>query len=265
MASLPAEEILAELRALANPARLDGMARFGIDTTAALGLSVPQVRAIARRVGRSQALAEELWASGVHEARWLASLVADPQAITRSTMDRWVRDFNSWDVCDACCCDLFDRTPHAWAKIPKWAADKREYVRRAGFATLAAIAAHDKTAPDQLFLDAFALIERYAFDDRNFVRKAVNWALRNIGKRNARLLPAAIACAERVRAQGSKPARWIAADALRELRPKLEMLKFGLSPPQPCRIHSPADSPKSTPPSPTSSSRKRAGRTARSS
>lgn len=262
---MTSDEILAELRALADPSAKEGMERFGIDASTALGLSVPQVRAVARRAGRNQALAEELWASGVHEARWLASLVADPLKISRSTMDRWTRDFHSWDVCDACCCNLFDRTPHAWAKIPKWAADKREYVRRAAFATLAGIAVHDKTAPDQLFLDSFALIEQYAFDDRNFVRKAVNWALRNIGKRNARLLAAAIACAERIREQGSKSARWIAADALRELRPKLEMLKFGLpSRLQPCQTQSPAISPRSTRQSTTSSSKKRVGKTARS-
>lgn len=212
--------ILREMRALADPAKKHGMERFGIDATAALGLNVPQVRAIARKLGKNQPLAEELWATGIHEARWLAAMVGDPKTITRSTMDRWVRDFNSWDVCDACCCDLFDRTPHAWRKLPKWAASKREYVRRAAFSTLAALAVHNKGAPDQLFLDALLLIETYAFDDRNFVRKAVNWALRNIGKRNARLLPAAVACAERIRVQGSKPARWIAADALREFRLK---------------------------------------------
>jgi 3-methyladenine DNA glycosylase AlkD len=217
--------ILAEMRALAEPAKREGMERFGIDATAALGLNVPQVRAIARKVGKNQPLAEELWATGIHEARWLAAMVGDPKTITRSTMDRWARDFNSWDVCDACCCDLFDRTPHAWAKLPKWAASKREYVRRAAFSTLAALAVHNKGAPDQLFLDALPLIETYSFDNRNFVRKAVNWALRNIGKRNARLLPAAIACAERIRAQGTKSARWIAADALREFR-----LKYGSSP-----------------------------------
>jgi 3-methyladenine DNA glycosylase AlkD len=218
----PCSEILREMRALADPSRREGMARFGIETFSALGLSVPTIRALARRVGKNQALAEQLWDSGIHEARTLASMVADPQTIKRSTMDRWVREFSSWDVCDACCCDLFDRTPFVWQKIPKWAADKHEYVRRAAFSTLACAAVHDKAAEDQRFLDGLVLVERYAFDDRNFVRKAVNWALRNIGKRNARLLPAAVACAERVRAQDSKAARWIAADALREFR-----LKFG--------------------------------------
>lgn len=259
-------EIIAEMRALANPDSVEGMARFGIETSSALGLNVPQIRAIARLAGRSQILAEELWATGIHEARWLASLIADPAVITRATMDRWVRDFNSWDVCDACCCNLFDRTPYAWAKIPKWAANKHEYVRRAAFSTIAGLAVHDKSAPDQLFLDRLPLIEQYAFDDRNFVRKAVNWALRNIGKRNARLLPAAISCAERIRGQATKPARWIAGDALRELYPKLEMLKFGIPYGlQPCKTLSLVRSPKSTPPSTNSSFRKRGGKTARSS
>ena len=214
------DEILREMRILAKPAAREGMAHFGIDASSALGLNVPTVRAIAKRIGKDQTLAEELWETGVHEARWLASMVADPNKITRSTMDRWTRDFNSWDVCDACCCGLFDRTPFVWQKIPKWAANNREYIRRAAFSTLACAAVHLKAADDQPFLDGLVLVEKYAFDDRNFVRKAVNWALRNIGKRNARLLPAAIACAQSIRAQNTKSARWIAADALREFRAK---------------------------------------------
>ncbi len=161
-----ADKIVREMRGLASPSALDGMARFGIDTSSALGLSVPTIRAIARRLGRDQALAEQLWDSGVHEARWLASLVADPQAISRSTMDRWARDFRSWDVCDACCCNLFDRTPFVWQKIPKWAANRREYVRRAAFSTLAGAAVHDKAADDGKFLDGLALV-------RNNMRSAI--------------------------------------------------------------------------------------------
>lgn len=214
------DKILRELRTLSNPADLAGMARFGIDVRSRLGVHVPQLRALARRIGRNQALAEQLWASGVLDARILASMIAEPAVISRSTMDKWTRDFTSWDVCDACCCDLFDRTPHVWQKIHKWAASEREFVRRAAFSTLAGAAVHLKTAPDERFLDGLALIEKYAFDDRNFVRKAANWALRNIGKRNATLLRAAIACAERVRAQNTRSARWIAADALREFRAK---------------------------------------------
>jgi 3-methyladenine DNA glycosylase AlkD len=211
------EQILREMRQQARPDELPGMARFGIDTSSAIGLHVPQIRALARRLGRSQPLAEQLWETGIHEARILASLVADPLAISPSTMDRWARDFHSWDVCDACCCNLFDRTRYAWQKIEKWAPGKREFMRRAAFSTLAGLAVHDKKADDRLFLDALPLIEQYAFDDRNVVRKAVNWALRNIGKRNPRLLPVAIACAGRIQLQGTRSARWIAADALREL------------------------------------------------
>jgi 3-methyladenine DNA glycosylase AlkD len=211
------EAILREMRGLEDPAAIEKMARFGIRATNVIGLSVPRIRVVARRVGRNQPLAEQLWATGIHDARVLASLVGDPGKITRTTMDRWTRDFASWDVCDSCCCNLFDRTPYAWQKIRKWAANDAEFVRRAAFATLAAITVHDKTADDQLFLDALPLIEQYAFDERNFVRKGVNWALRNIGKRNASLCQAAIACAERIRAQNTKAARWIAADAIREL------------------------------------------------
>ncbi len=217
------DEVLNEMRAAADASKLEGMARFGIRPTRGLGLNVPQIREIARRAGKNQPLAEQLWATGIHEARILAAMVGDPQRITRSTMDRWTRDFESWDVCDACCYDLFDRSPHAWPMIPKWAAHNREFVRRAAFATIAAIAVHDKNTDDQVFLDALPLIEKYAFDDRNFVRKGVNWALRNIGKRNPALGVAAIACAQQIRAQNSKASRWIAADALRELRRKYEL------------------------------------------
>jgi len=211
------EAILDEMRSLGNPNASREMARFGIHATNVIGLSVPQIRAIARRVGSDQELAGQLWATGIHDARILASLVGDPRKITRTTMDRWTGDFASWDICDACCCNLFDRTPYRWQKVRKWARTQGEFVRRAAFATLAGLAVHDKAAEDRLFLDALPLIEKYAFDDRNFVRKSVNWALRNIGKRNATLRPPAIACAQRIRAQGTRAARWIAADALREL------------------------------------------------
>jgi 3-methyladenine DNA glycosylase AlkD len=198
--------------------KIEGMKRFGIRPERPLGLNTPQLRMIARGLRPNQALADALWETGIHDARILAGLVGDPDKITRTTMDRWVRGFASWDVCDACCCCLFDKSPHAWSQIHKWARRRDEFVRRAAFATIAALAVHDKKAEDRVFLDALRLIEQYAFDERNFVKKAVNWALRNIGKRNNRLLPEAIACAERVRMQGTPPARWIAADALRELK-----------------------------------------------
>jgi 3-methyladenine DNA glycosylase AlkD len=215
------KETLREMRRVAETGdfrgKIEGMERFGIRPVRAIGLNTPQLRAIARATGRNQALAEALWETGIHDARILAALVGDPGTITRTTMDKWARDFASWDVCDACCCNLFDRSPHAWSQIRKWAAKRDEFVRRAAFSTIAGLAVHDKAADDQVFIDALPLIEKYAFDDRNFVKKAVNWALRNIGKRNGTLRPEAIACAERVREQGSSAARWIAADALREL------------------------------------------------
>ncbi len=216
------EALLTEMHRLADPAGLDtrlaGMARFGLVTKDSLGLSTPQLRALAKTAGPDQTLAEALWQTGIRDARILAAFVGDPAAITPETMDRWTRDFDCWGVCDACSYSLFDRSPLAWSCIVRWAPDEAELTRRAAFATLAAIAVHDKRAPDSVFLEALPLIERYSFDNRNFVRKGVNWALRNIGKRNPTLGTAAIACAERIRAQGTPAARWIAADALRELR-----------------------------------------------
>ena len=222
-------EALDEMRRVAGAVDpqtvIDEMKRFGIQVErpacSVIGLTTPQLRAIAKPRRNDQPLAEALWDTGIHDARILASLVGDPRAITRAVLDRWARDFASWDVCDACCCNVFDRSPHAWSRIRRWAPARGEFVRRAAFATIAAIAVHDKAAADQVFLDALRLVEQYAFDDRNFVRKGVNWALRNIGKRNAALRVEAIACAERVRAQGTRSARWIAADALRELRSRV--------------------------------------------
>ncbi len=213
-----AEALVAELRSLGDPAVVEGRARFGIRPEVSAGVSVPKLRALARKLGRDQALAEELWATGLHEARLLAACIADPARITSSTMDHWTQDFNSWDVCDSCACEVFDKTPFAWQKISEWAQSEAEFVRRAAFSTIAGIAVHDKRADDATFLAAMPMIEQCAFDARNFVKKAVNWALRSIGKRNPVLRAAAIACAERIQQQGTPSARWIAADALRELR-----------------------------------------------
>ena len=206
------------MRALRSPENIAGMKRFGIAATNALGLTTPEIRQIARNIGRDQPLAEQLWETGIHDAKILAGMVANPAKISRATMDRWASEFDSWDVCDGCSYQLFDTTPWAESRIRKWARDKREFVRRAAFAIMAGKAVHDKKAPDEVFLAYLPLIEQYAFDERNFVRKAVNWALRGIGKRNPALCVAAIACAERIREQDTAPARWIAADALRELR-----------------------------------------------
>jgi 3-methyladenine DNA glycosylase AlkD len=194
------------------------MARFGIATGTALGISVPKLRALAKEIGRDHALAEEMWAASVHEARILAALVGDPKNVTAEQMERWVVEIDSWDVCDGVCSTLWDRTPFAYTKAREWSAREDEFVKRAAFVLMAALAVHDKKAPDDRFLAMLPLIEREAHDERNFVKKAVNWALRQIGKRNRRLNVAAIEAGERIRSRGTRAARWIAADALRELR-----------------------------------------------
>lgn len=215
---IKSRKVVARLRALRNPAAVAGMAHFGIDVRHALGISMPVLRKMARDIGRDHRVAQDLWATGIHEARILAALVADPTRATPALMDRWARDFRSWDVCDACCGNFFDRTPFAWDKALEWSKRKEEFVKRAGFALMAWLAVHDKSAPDQKFKRLFPAIERASTDERNFVRKAVNWALRQIGKRNAALRKSALQAAERIKRKDSKAARWIAADALRELR-----------------------------------------------
>jgi 3-methyladenine DNA glycosylase AlkD len=212
------ERLIAELRAQANPANVAGMARYGISTVGTLGVPVYVLRRMAKEAGRDHALAEQLWNSGIHEARILATFVDDPVLVTARQMDRWARDFDSWDVCDHACHNLFRYTPKAFAKAAQWSNDKREFVRRAGFSLMAGLAVKDKKAADEQFAAFLPLIAGAASDDRNMVRKSVNWALRQIGKRNRRLHKLAIAAAEEIRKQDSRPARWIAADALRELR-----------------------------------------------
>jgi 3-methyladenine DNA glycosylase AlkD len=211
------EEILAELRANANPKNVAGMARYGIASTNTLGISIPTLRAIAKGAGRDHALAEQLWQSGIHEARILAGMVDDPARVTKRQMDRWAKDFDSWDVVDGVC-DLFVKTPYAYEKAHAWSSHKREYVKRAAFTMIAYLTYRDKKARDADILQFLPVIRREASDERNFVKKAVNWALRNTGKRNRRCNAAAIKCAEQIRADGTRSGRWIAADALRELR-----------------------------------------------
>jgi 3-methyladenine DNA glycosylase AlkD len=194
------------------------MARFGINPENTLGVSIPVLRRMAKEAGRDHQVARDLWASGIHEARILATLVEEPELVTRRQMDAWARQFDSWDVCDQACMNLFRDTPFAFEKAAKWASAKPEFVRRAGFALMAALASKAKGAPDAQFEAFFPLIAEAAGDDRNFVKKAVNWALRGIGKRNPALREKAIAVAERIRRQDSRAAKWIAGDALRELR-----------------------------------------------
>ena len=211
-------EIIAELEAHANPANVAGMARYGIATERALGVPIPVLRGLAKRAGMDHRLAGTLWASGIHEARILATMVEDPARMTSAQMDRWARDFDSWDVCDQACQNLFRYTPFACAKAVQWSGAAPEFVRRAGFALMAGLAAQRREMKDAQFEAFLKLVAGAATDDRNMVKKAVNWALRQIGKRNARLLQKAIATAEKIERLDSRSARWIAKDALRELR-----------------------------------------------
>lgn len=211
------DEVLELLRAQARPDQLAAMARFGLVGAERLGLAVPQLRALGKQLGRHHALALTLWDTGIPDAQILASLLADPAALSAAEMDHWSAGMAAWDVCDQACLNAFRRSPLAWARIPVWAADEREFVRRAAFSLLAVLAVHDKRRPDADFAARLALIEQAADDERNFVKKAVNWALRQIGKRSAELRAPALACAERLKARPDKSARWIGADAWREL------------------------------------------------
>ncbi len=216
---MTAPELIAHLRTLHNPANVAGQRRFGITPkTEQLGISITILRPLARPHRKNHALAAELWASGIHEARILAAHIDDPAQVTRTQIDAWARSFDSWDICDQTCGHLFDRTPFAIAKARQWSARRDEFVKRAGFVLMASLAVHAKNLPDDTFLGFLPLIRRESTDDRNFVRKAVNWALRQIGKRNPRLRNAAIAEATTIAKLDSRPARWIAKDALRELR-----------------------------------------------
>lgn len=225
-------EALALLHQQARPDQLAGMARFGIGGAGRLGVSIPALRQMARSLGRDHPLALDLWKTSIPDMRILASMVVQPALLTTQCMDAWAQGFASWDVCDQVCGNAFAASPLAWGRIQAWAQHPDEFVRRAAFALLATLAVHDKRAPDASFVAALAWVEVAASDERNFVKKAVNWALRNIGKRNAVLRDAAIACALRIQQQGSKPARWIAADALRELNSESVRSRQSTSPPK---------------------------------
>lgn len=210
-------EILKKMKSYYNPRNIAGMARYGINVKKAYGVSAPALRELARAHRRDHALAERLWASGIHDARGLAGLIDDPRQVTEGQMERWARDFDSWAVVDGTCNNLFCLTPFAHRKAVEWARREEEYIKRAGYVLMACLAVHDKAAPDSAFLRYLPIIKRGATDERNFVKKAVNWALRQIGKRNLKLRDAAIKTGKQVQKLDSRAARWIAADALREL------------------------------------------------
>jgi 3-methyladenine DNA glycosylase AlkD len=209
--------VLKRLKEKARPDQLEGMARYGMAIEQRLGLSIPDLRKIAKELGQDHRLALKLWQTGIAEARILAAMIDDPSKITEEQMQDWVKDINSWDVCDQVCMNLFDKTPFVWKKIIDWSLREEEFVKRTAFSLIACLACHDKEADDENFRELFPLIIQGATDERNFVKKAVNWALRSIGKRNKNLNGAAIATAEEIRRLDSKAARWIATDAIREL------------------------------------------------
>jgi 3-methyladenine DNA glycosylase AlkD len=210
-------DALAQLKRKGTKAGVAGMARFAIVARKAYGVSVADVRAIAKKIGRDHDLAARLWKSGWYEARLLAVFVEDPALVTSRQMDAWVRDFENWADCDAACFHLFDKTPLAWKKIEQWSTRKEEFEKRAAFALLASVALHDKQTPDAPFLRALPLIQRGATDERNFVKKGVSWALRGIGHRNARLRSAEINTAVKLAASKDPASRWIGRDTIRDL------------------------------------------------
>ena len=210
-------DILVKLKSLSDPKAVEGMARFGINPENTFGVSIPNLRKMAKAIGTDRALAQQLWASGIHEARILASMIDDPKTATEGQMGEWVKGFDSWDVCDQCCMNLFEKTKFAYQKAVEWSSNDKEFIKRAGFVLMARLAVSDKKADDKQLEMFFPIIEREASDNRNFVKKAVNWALRQIGKRNLILNEKAVETAKKIQGTDSKSAKWIASDAIREL------------------------------------------------
>jgi len=211
------EDVLKKLKATAKPDQVEGMAKFGIVAEKRMGVSVPDMRKIAKETGKNHNLALELWKTGIPEARIVAALVGDPEKLTEQQMEDWVKDINSWDVCDQVCMNLFEKTPLCWKKIIDWSEREEEFVKRTAFALIACLAWHDKDVKDEKFISLLPVIKGGATDERNFVKKSVNWALRNIGKRNKNLNKIAIKTAREIQLIDSKSARWVASGAIREL------------------------------------------------
>ena len=211
------KDVLDRLQSKAKPEQLTGMAKYGMTVEKRLGVSVPDMRKLAKELGRDHKLALDLWRTGIAEARILAAMVGDPDKLTEEQMEDWVKGINSWDVCDQVCMNLFEKNQLAWKKIIDWSERDEEFVKRTAFSLIACLAWHDKKVSDGKFIELLPIIIREATDERNFVKKAVNWALRNIGKRNLNLNEAAINTAKEIQRLDSKAARWIAADAIREL------------------------------------------------
>ncbi len=211
------DSVLSALRQHARADQLEGMARYGMAVEGRLGVNIPVLRKLAKELGRHHALALNLWESGIAEARILAAMIDDPAQLTEAQMEAWVQDFNSWDVCDQVCLNLFDKTPLAWDKVRQWAARPEEFVKRAAFTLIACLAWHDKQASDEQFIELVPLILEGAKDERNYVKKAVSWALRQLGKRNIRLNQIAIQTAQEMATADEKSVRWVAHDVLKDL------------------------------------------------
>jgi len=212
------EEIIKKLKSLVNPKNVEGMARYGINPKNNLGVSIYILRHIAKKIGLNHDLALKLWNSGIHDARLLACFIDDPKKVTKEQMNSWVKDFDSWDVCDQVCTSLFDKTSYAWKKAYEWSEREEEFVKRAAFSLVAGLSVHDKKTCDEKFEKFMLIITKHANDERNYVKKAVNWALRNIGKRNINLNKKAIKTAEELITTKNKNAIWIAKNALKELK-----------------------------------------------
>lgn len=215
-------DLIHRLESLACPETVDCMAHFGIRPARALGIPMKTLQAIAKELGRNHALAARLWQSGIHDARILACLIADPAKFSEQQIEEWVSDFDSWDICDQCCMRVFDKTPNPYRRAMDWSLREETFVRRAGFTLMAVLAVHDKKADDSEFKAFFPFILEGANDARNFVKKAVSWALRQIGKRNPTLLFQAIDLAATLKASSDSTARWVGSDAYRELSRRLE-------------------------------------------
>lgn len=217
------EKIKKYLEPLGSERNLFGMQRFGIRFEKAYGVNIPIIRKLAKDYKRNHEFALVLWETKIHELMLLAIFIDDYKQVTKTQMNKWVKDFKSWDICDQCCSNLFEKTPYAFEKVYEWSRSKDEFIKRAGFVMMAVIAVHHKKLEDIELFDFFTLIEREAWDERNFVKKAVNWALRQMGKRSKLLYDEAVEVAKRIEQQDSKSAKWIAKDALREFSIKKEI------------------------------------------
>lgn len=211
------DDIIEKLKSFSNPKAVGNMVRYGIRPESAYGVSISNLRKIAKEIGKNHGLAQQLWASNIRETRILASMIDDSRMVTEEQMEEWVRDFDYWEVCDQCCANLFQKTKFAYQKAVEWSSNEEEFVKRAGFVLMALLAISDKKADDEQFERLFPIIKREAFDNRNFVKKAVNWALRQIGKRNLNLNKKAIETAKEIQKMDSKSTKWVASDAIREL------------------------------------------------